>query len=41
MRADQTVAAGYFGGYIGKRQLSGKAELEKCIRHMYSLHGEL
>ena len=26
----QSVTNGYFGGYIGKRQLTGKLEVSKC-----------
>ena len=35
------MANGYFGGYTGKRQPSGKAELKKCVNHMYSLRNKI
>ena len=37
----QAITNGYFGGYIGKRQPSGKAELKKCINHMYTLRNKI
>ena len=37
----QAVTEGYFGGYIGKRQPGGKAEVKKCINHMYALRNKL
>ena len=33
----QGVTNGYFGGYMGKRQPSGKMETHKCIKKMYTL----
>ena len=30
----QSVTNGYFGGYIGKRQLTGKPEVRKCMEKM-------
>ena len=37
----QSITNGYFGGYIGKRQPSGKAELRKCVNNMYNLRNKM
>ena len=43
VRRTQTAQAqtnGYFGGYIGKRQKSGKLETRKCVDKMYVLRAK-
>ena len=37
----QATTNGYFGGYVGKKQPGGKAELKKCINHMYTLRNKI
>ena len=37
----QAITNGYFGGFIGKRQPSGKMELRKCVNNMYNLRNKL
>ncbi len=36
----QSQTNGYFGGYIGKRQKSGKLETRKCVDKMYVLRAK-
>ena len=37
----QTVAMGYFGGYIGKRQPAGTLETKKCVDKLFTLREKI